>query len=55
MADLVKMSVDLFNKDFCKENLQIRLNTNYKIYHVKPSKKNGKPDQDFPSKKFYLN
>ncbi len=48
--DLIKLSVDIFNLNFEKENLLNRINTNYSIYSIKPSKKKGTPDLDLPSK-----
>ena len=50
VSDLVKMSVDIFNETFERENSLLRMKTDYKIYKVKPSKKSGKPDNDLPSK-----
>jgi hypothetical protein len=60
--DLLKASIRMLNDIFEKENLSIRLkeiNVNegkpnvkesYNNYIIKPSKKNGRPDPDVPSK-----
>ena len=50
--DLIKMSLEIFNETFIKENLNYRLDPDYRLYSVKPSKKSGKPDKDLPSKFF---
>jgi len=50
--DLIKMSLEIFNETFSKENLNYRLDPDYRLYSVKPSKKSGKPDKDLPSKFF---
>lgn len=50
--DLIKMSLEIFNETFSKENLNYRLDPDYRLYSVKPSKKSGKPDKDLPSKIF---
>lgn len=50
--DLIKMSLENFNETFSKENLNYRLDPDYRLYSVKPSKKSGKPDKDLPSKFF---
>ncbi len=50
--DLIKMSLEIFNETFSKENLKYRLDPDYRLYSVKPSKKSGKPDKDLPSKFF---
>ena len=51
IGDLLRESIKLFNKLFEKENFPIRL-SHIKLsnYEMKPSKKNGKPDKDLPSK-----
>ena len=53
--DLIKMSLEIFNETFSKENLNYRLDPDYRLYSVKPSKKSGKPDKDLPSKFFFRN
>lgn len=47
--DLTKMSVNIFNENFSKDNLPFRLKNNYADYCLKQSKKSGKPDMDLPS------
>ncbi len=49
--DLIKMSVDNFNDGLTKENSFYRLDPDYRVYNLKPSKKSGKPDSDLPSNK----
>jgi hypothetical protein len=51
--DLIKLSLEIFNETFSKENLNFRLDPDYRLYSVKPSKKSGKPDKDLPSKTYF--
>jgi hypothetical protein len=51
--EMIKLSVHLLNEQFENGLSELRLNPNYSIYKVKPSKKNGKPDLDLPSKELF--
>jgi len=56
IGDLLRESIKLFNKLFEKENSPIRLiYTKLSNYEMKPSKKNGKPNKDLPSKLYSVN
>jgi hypothetical protein len=50
IKDILKQSIDLFNDIFYREKVPLLLNKDYRIFYLKPSKKNGKPDMDLPSK-----
>jgi hypothetical protein len=46
--ELLKITVDTFNKNFETEGRPYRLSLDYKQYNLKPSKKNGMPKEDLP-------
>lgn len=48
MEDLVRKSINEFNKIFEEENVNSRFSLNFEKYQVKPAKKNGKPNSDLP-------
>jgi hypothetical protein len=50
ISDLIKLAIDKFNLFFDKENLYMRLKPLYKLYNLKPSKKNGMAKSDYPCK-----
>jgi hypothetical protein len=50
ISDLIRMSVNIFNENFISQNSDYRIKPNYRMYNMKPSKKNGKPNTDLPSK-----
>ena len=47
-SNIVKSSLDLFNNIFEEGKDDYRLSLNYENYKLKPSKKNGKPNMDYP-------
>lgn len=47
--DLIKNSVNAFNKKLEKDNIKVRLSQNYSKHSLKQSKKNGYPKDDLPS------
>lgn len=55
IRDLLKESVDMFNNLFYKENVPYEFKNELKLYSLKPSKKNGKPQNDFPSNYYFNN
>jgi hypothetical protein len=45
MCELVKMAIDQLNIQLKESNLQLKCEASY---HLKPSKKSGKPNNDLP-------
>jgi FKBP-type peptidyl-prolyl cis-trans isomerase (trigger factor) len=52
--ELIKCSVNVFNKKYEKENMRFRLSQNYSKHSLKQSKKNGYPKDDLPSILFLI-
>jgi hypothetical protein len=49
ILDILKISIDIFNELFYKENIPYKFNIDYRKYSLKPSKKSGRADEDLPS------
>ncbi len=54
IKDLIEYSIDKFNEVFLKYSLPFKLNNDSSLYSIKPSKKNGEPKADLPSKTLFL-
>ena len=52
ISELLAQALDHFNETFSNSGLSYQLSKDLKNYHVRPSKKNGKPDLDLPSNVF---
>ena len=49
IEQVIKKSIEMFNKLFSQSGIFYELNTNSNLYSIKPSKKSGQPDNDLPS------
>jgi hypothetical protein len=52
ISELIKKSIYIFNDMFYSERLPYQFNVTSTSYTIKPSKKNGQPKEDLPSKMF---
>jgi hypothetical protein len=54
IGNIIKTTISELNKKFEIAGKNKRLSYQYEKYQFKPAKKSGKPDNDLPSKYFFL-